>query len=508
MSYKNYQWKVVATDYNSSLFRHYIAIKALFRYPEELDLDRFLIAIISRNDNIEYVTDMKNWENIHRQLKEKSLADVNFVEKLIDRSHREGERFNEWARKNIFVKDLSKKTNQELLNLLEQFTEKQGLLYVLGTALPILDFADFSFLEGWLNNYLKERCDIAEQNEYYAVFTEPIANSFAQDQEEELLKIMAGNYNNKQWIEDIKNQPIDYIEKHYPKFYKDLQKHTDKHTWVYYAYNGPQTKLTDFLQFIKDYLLRDQNPQELLEQINEKKKNISQKKEKFFVKYHPSVKDKKMLHLIGKFVWGKPRRKDYQSKSYYYVRSLQLEFAKRLNLSLDQMRSTPFAMLKMALLEKKEIDNKIINTIKKFHIVAPNDDGTVSILTGQEAEDFNKQVDRPYRADYKDTKEISGAVAFLGKAYGVVKIINTVSDMSKMAYGDILISAQTSPSIIAAMKKAAAFVTDEGGLTCHAAIVSREMSKPCVVGTKIATQVFKDGDRVEVDADKGIVRKI
>jgi pyruvate,water dikinase len=56
------------------------------------------------------------------------------------------------------------------------------------------------------------------------------------------------------------------------------------------------------------------------------------------------------------------------------------------------------------------------------------------------------------------------------------------------------------------MKKAGAIVTDEGGLTCHAAIVSRELRVPCVIGTKIATKVLKDGDLVEVDADRGIVK--
>jgi len=58
------------------------------------------------------------------------------------------------------------------------------------------------------------------------------------------------------------------------------------------------------------------------------------------------------------------------------------------------------------------------------------------------------------------------------------------------------------------MIRAAAFVTDEGGITCHAAIVAREMKKPCVIGTRIATKVFKEGDWVEVNADKGMVRKL
>jgi pyruvate,water dikinase len=58
------------------------------------------------------------------------------------------------------------------------------------------------------------------------------------------------------------------------------------------------------------------------------------------------------------------------------------------------------------------------------------------------------------------------------------------------------------------MKKAVAFVTDEGGIACHAAIVAREMKKPCIVGTKFATKSLKDGDVVEVDAYKGIIRQI
>lgn len=77
-----------------------------------------------------------------------------------------------------------------------------------------------------------------------------------------------------------------------------------------------------------------------------------------------------------------------------------------------------------------------------------------------------------------------------------------------MKLGDILVSIATDPDIVPAMKKAAAIVTEQGGVTSHAAIVSRELNIPCVIGTKIATRVLKDGDRVEVDANKGIVKKI
>ena len=67
---------------------------------------------------------------------------------------------------------------------------------------------------------------------------------------------------------------------------------------------------------------------------------------------------------------------------------------------------------------------------------------------------------------------------------------------------------EASGNFIGAMEKAAAFVTDEGGITCHAAIIAREMKKPCIIGTKNATKVLKDGDIVEVDANTGIVKII
>jgi pyruvate, water dikinase len=96
----------------------------------------------------------------------------------------------------------------------------------------------------------------------------------------------------------------------------------------------------------------------------------------------------------------------------------------------------------------------------------------------------------------------------MGKVSATVKIVNVASDMDKMKLGDIIVSVATTPEIVKAMKKASAFITDEGGITCHAAIVARELKKPCIIGTKIATKVLKDGDLVEVDANRGEVKII
>jgi pyruvate, water dikinase len=104
--------------------------------------------------------------------------------------------------------------------------------------------------------------------------------------------------------------------------------------------------------------------------------------------------------------------------------------------------------------------------------------------------------------------EIRGTPAFKGIATGRVCVINSLADLHRVQEGDVLVTHMTIPEYIPSLKKTVAFVTDEGGITCHAAIVARELKKPCIIATKFATQVFKDGDMVEVDADNGIVRKI
>ena len=80
--------------------------------------------------------------------------------------------------------------------------------------------------------------------------------------------------------------------------------------------------------------------------------------------------------------------------------------------------------------------------------------------------------------------------------------------MTKVEKGDIIVATMTTPDYISAMEKASGFITDEGGITCHAAIISREFNVPCIVGTVNATEKLRDGQIVEMDAYSGIVKVI
>lgn len=125
------------------------------------------------------------------------------------------------------------------------------------------------------------------------------------------------------------------------------------------------------------------------------------------------------------------------------------------------------------------------------------------IVVGNEAKKVEKAV-----AQIKDTKEIKGAIAYPGKAIGIAKIVSDPKKAKDFREGDILVTGMTRPEFLLLMKKSGAIVTDAGGLLCHAAITAREIKKPCVIGTQIVTKVLKNGDVVEVDATKGVVKKI
>ncbi|GEM_PF-3385238 len=132
--------------------------------------------------------------------------------------------------------------------------------------------------------------------------------------------------------------------------------------------------------------------------------------------------------------------------------------------------------------------------------------GELQIFSGPEG----KQILEGLKSKEETTQiqEVRGSIAFIGHVQGHAKIVLRPQDLKKVERGDVLIAVMTFPHFIAAMEKACAFVTDEGGILCHAAIVSREMRKPCVIATKIATKIFQDGDLIEVDATRGIVKKI
>jgi len=134
--------------------------------------------------------------------------------------------------------------------------------------------------------------------------------------------------------------------------------------------------------------------------------------------------------------------------------------------------------------------------------------GQIFIVQTRAVTTFSPKVckdERPCLPEEQGRILLKGETASAGVYTGSVKLVHSASELGKIQKGDILVTPMTTPDMVPAMQKAGAIVTNEGGMTCHAAIVSREMGIPCIVGTEHATEVLKDGEIVTVHASRGIV---
>jgi phosphoenolpyruvate synthase/pyruvate phosphate dikinase len=216
-------------------------------------------------------------------------------------------------------------------------------------------------------------------------------------------------------------------------------------------------------------------------------------------------KDKSLVKLIRDIVYLRTQRTDFFQESSYYVLNLVKLIANELGVSYSDLLYLSATEVILALNGK--FDYKTCITKRKEGFIVFFDTKEDAILESTSANEFIKKLSILNR-NVEGLSEIIGKTGYGGKASGKAKIVKSDLDNSKVEKGDILVSMMTTPNFIPALERAIAFVTDEGGVTCHAAIIAREMKKPCVVGTKIATKVIQDGDFVEVDADKGIVKVI
>jgi phosphoenolpyruvate synthase/pyruvate phosphate dikinase len=126
------------------------------------------------------------------------------------------------------------------------------------------------------------------------------------------------------------------------------------------------------------------------------------------------------------------------------------------------------------------------------------------VITGKEAD----RIENKYLQMKADYSELKGRVACSGTAEGTVAVVKSTNDFGKVKPGDVLVVSNTTPDYVPILRKVSAIIAEEGGLTAHVSVISREMKIPCLVGIKYATKILKDRDLVEVDANNGIVRKI
>jgi len=273
-----------------------------------------------------------------------------------------------------------------------------------------------------------------------------------------------------------------------------------KYCWLDYNNMGPAASIENFEKELRE---AQKNNKHL--DLPKKLKEIKEKQDQLIKSIKLNKRGKFLVKLAQGVIWQKGYRKDMQYHGWYCYENLFHFLNKKSSHNNWQTFDYlfPWELEEFILNSKPSI--KELDERRKYscHIVLKN---KKFLKIGKNAKSFIKTLN--LNENFLNINEIKGQCAFAGKVKGIVKIIQVPSDINKMNQGDILVSQATSPDLMLAIKKAGAIVTNTGGLICHAAITSRELKIPCVVGTAKATLVLKDGDFVEVDANKGIVKKI
>jgi phosphohistidine swiveling domain-containing protein len=273
---------------------------------------------------------------------------------------------------------------------------------------------------------------------------------------------------------------------------------SNKYFWFPYEYVGPgiwdETTVTGIIQ------------KRALETVKAESvyDDISHTKEECVRTHGLSNRVVQLFNAITTLALMADDRKRYNSEICYYVNGIIFDhLAKILGIKKEDAYYVDQGLLKVFQKDHSLFTRKLTDRLEM--LVEVTEDGKYAWYEGKEAcTQLFESLDIHFVVDSAIT-EFKGNVAYMGKVTGRARVLKT-SHVMDFSDGDVLVTGMTTPDFMPVIQKSSAIITNEGGITCHAAIIAREMKKPCIIGTKIATQVLKDGDLVEVDADHGVVR--
>lgn len=428
------------------------------------------------------------WDDLYAILKELRAhvtSEPHYLKSLLEQDAKVCKKVLQTYKK-IEKIDWTKIPTEKLCELLRTVNEMYSYLLSISHIVEGFTLTTEETIRGLVKKQFPNNSD-----EMIKALTAPLSHSFMSIEHNELYLIVAEIEKLK-----IKNVDADTLTK-YPHIRRLVENHQKKYFWKLNGYTSAKILGVDnFVQEIREIITKGIGVEEKIKAFNDIKNNKSRKQKILKEINHPELKE---LIAINDVIFRiHDRRKEHMTIAIHYLDGLLREIGKRCDVPLELMRYiTPeelgqASQLKDILAERRK---------KSVYIRFPD---TQYILVGKEAEQCIAALKVQLQTEHADS--IKGNCASRGKAVGIVKVCRGEKELGKVMQGDILVACMTQPEFVPAMKKAAAVITDEGGLTCHAAIITRELHIPCVIGTKVGTQVLKDGMRVEVDADKGIVR--
>ncbi len=289
----------------------------------------------------------------------------------------------------------------------------------------------------------------------------------------------------------------------YPELRERLNQHVAAYGWIPLNFAKPLWNIDFFIELFRTYTRELPDLTERQHQLESYPARQEQARAAIIPRLDTTTRT--LVDLLEATSYIRFYRASMFSKAFYEAFPILREVAKRLHVSFEALPYFTPAEISNALMANAALSEEQGFKRKDLFVIR--------ILNNEYAQYEGTEAKRIIAEEcpVENTAGLSvvtGRCAYPGKVRGTVRLIRDAREMDRVTPGDILVCKETNPDIVIAMARAGAIVTDEGGITSHAAIVSREMKKPCVIGTRLATAIFKDGDTVEVDAETGVVQKI
>jgi phosphohistidine swiveling domain-containing protein len=347
--------------------------------------------------------------------------------------------------------------------------------------------------------------------EYYSLLSTPKEKSFATREETGLLSILAEIQLDaafqKKFVAAQKEDALSLLEE--SRFADELASHAAAFCWVPFDYGLETWDERHFANALHDLAVQGFDARKRLTQLDDYYSTLEERQNTLLGELGVNPHYRALFRVAQDSAFMIDFKKEFFTKSHFALQGLLDEIARRLRFSRTAVRYMLPLEVKTALLSRalpndftnERFERREFNCI--YHVAGKR-------RTLYEGADVERVLEREGFAFRKDVGvvEVKGLCACAGTAVGPARVVTSAAELAKLERGDVLVTYQTTPDFVRAMKRASAIVTNEGGITCHAAIVSRELGVPCVTGTRVATQVFKDGDVLQVKASHGLVRKV
>ena len=268
---------------------------------------------------------------------------------------------------------------------------------------------------------------------------------------------------------------------------KDIKELYKKYAWL--SINFSEGMPFSFEEYQKRVAQMDKS--KLKQDIKLKKQHVHEAEKLLQGVQDANLRD--LLTIVQDLMWLKTYRIDAYSQSWYLIRNLWKRACRVIGADDTTLKEYTFDEI------IELIEHPIpVQRRPDWTIVRQSD--TVSLVLGQQSQ-IKKRIIRSL-----SLTALQGVGAYPGKIVGTARVILNDREIDTVKKGEILVCNLTNPNYNPVFDKLIGMVTDEGGILCHSAIMAREFKIPTVIGTKYATQMIKTGDKIEMDAEKGIVR--